>query len=314
MPIQVGHDVVDEAQASDRHKWEDRDDESPSKGCGRSILNRIRTVPMLRLFLYGLFLVGLSVGMFLLGKSRGYCCSYSSVVSASGPASPAYHSSTSHQLITKGPSNAADQIDNSGTDSVSADQEWYLKSTLPATDKRYGTYGLALKLMRDRNIRTIVQTGPDWGADQKSGGDGGSTSILAIWAKDHNADLYTVDSDQKRVDLARANALGRVKRYSGSLQFTCSDSVKYLAEFGKTIDFLYLHSYGIEPAHIGEMQMQHLREVESAYPYLRQESVVMVDECYLPTGGKCFLVVDYLQARGWKILMQRYQVVLVRVE
>jgi hypothetical protein len=50
----------------------------------------------------------------------------------------------------------------------------------------------------------------------------------------------------------------------------------------------------------------------AAYPFLHQESIVMMDDYFENSGGKVRLVMDYLLERGWKIEMFGYQVIFVR--
>ena len=98
------------------------------------------------------------------------------------------------------------------------------------------------------------------------------------------------------------------------------DSVTALqAYYGESIDLLYLDSEEFKwmdvPAtefNPRPTQEHALREVKAALPLLHSQSMIVLDDCDLPFGGKCKLVVDLLRGRGWRVLRSAYQVVLVR--
>lgn len=58
--------------------------------------------------------------------------------------------------------------------------------------------------------------------------------------------------------------------------------------------------------------MHHCREIIAAYPWLTPHSVVMIDDCDLPYGGKGKLAIEYLTNRGWVIFRSGYQVILIQ--
>ena len=89
----------------------------------------------------------------------------------------------------------------------------------------------------------------------------------------------------------------------------------YLQAFEPTIDLLYLDSYDYDkrdPEVIKASQEHHLNEVKAAESNLHDKSVILIDDCNLPGGGKGRLVIDYLLERGWQVVMSKYQVVLTR--
>jgi hypothetical protein len=55
-----------------------------------------------------------------------------------------------------------------------------------------------------------------------------------------------------------------------------------------------------------------LKEIEAAYSKLTDQSVVMIDDCQLPQGGKGKLIIDFLIKRGWKKVFDGYQVIMVK--
>ena len=101
------------------------------------------------------------------------------------------------------------------------------------------------------------------------------------------------------------------KQVDSNLHFVCSDSVSFLQNFGKTIDFLYLDSYDFDVDNPFPSQHHHLLEISAAYPFLNENSIVLIDDCDLPHGGKGKLAIQFLMQRGWQVLMSGYQVLLI---
>jgi hypothetical protein len=103
-----------------------------------------------------------------------------------------------------------------------------------------------------------------------------------------------------------------VQPYMDHITFVESDSVQFLKEFDKEIDFLYLDSFDYEKENPLPSQEHHLKEIQVVYNKLKPESIVMIDDCDLPGGGKGRLAIDFLTARGWKVVFKSYQVILIR--
>lgn len=188
------------------------------------------------------------------------------------------------------------------------DNSQYLKNRIASDDKRYASYIEVLNLLNERNAKLLVETGTSRGGDSNFIGDGGSTIIFGHWAKQNGAYLFTVDIDSG----ALANAEQAARDYSNTIDFVCCDSITFLSEFSQQIDFLYLDSYDFDGWNPSPSQNHHLKEIEAAYDKLHDETVIMVDDCDLPYGGKGKLVIEFLLERGWKIVYEGYQVILVR--
>lgn len=182
----------------------------------------------------------------------------------------------------------------------------YLAHRISSRNMRYQSFIMALDMLRDRHAKTLVETGTARSGDFN--GDGGSTIIFGDWASRNNALLYSVDISQQHIDNARKLTKDYVN--SGHLQLVCSDSVEFLVNFDAPIDFLYLDSFDYEWGNPKPSQEHHLKEVMAAYPYLHQESFIMIDDCTLPEGGKGKLVIEFLKEKGWKIVYDGYQVIL----
>ena len=77
------------------------------------------------------------------------------------------------------------------------------------------------------------------------------------------------------------------------------------------IDFLYLDSFDFELHNPSPSQEHHLKEIIAVAPRLRKSTIIMVDDCDLPYGGKGKLVIKWLKERGWVEHKSGYQVILV---
>lgn len=195
--------------------------------------------------------------------------------------------------------------------SFSNDPESYLKDKIPVGNERYATMKVALELLDHLQPKILVETGTARCGNKNYGtvefiGDGGSTIIFGEWAKKNNSLFYSVDISQSAIDNA-GDALGN----NDHVRLICSDSIQFLANFGQSIDFLYLDSYDFQAANPLPSQTHHLKEIIAAYPYLKTGTIVMIDDCDLPKGGKGALVIPYLLKKGWTIYSQGYQVIMI---
>ncbi|MDE3055593.1 MAG: class I SAM-dependent methyltransferase [Verrucomicrobiota bacterium] len=186
--------------------------------------------------------------------------------------------------------------------------EFYLKNRHPINSHRYSTFHQALQLLTERNAKVVVETGTSRFGSNGFIGDGGSTIIFGDWACHNSALLYTVDISSSNMDQSKNASTP----YSNNIRYIVSDSISFLKSFPEKIDFLYLDSYDYEVGNPHPSQNHHLKEIQAAYPNLHDNSVVMIDDCSLPKGGKGFLVIPYLIERGWKIIANSYQVILVK--
>lgn len=192
----------------------------------------------------------------------------------------------------------------------------FLKAKIPEGNPRYKTVMSVLNLLCFRHAWTLVETGTaregakNCGGDGCSAliGDGCSTLIFAEWVKNHGGKLYSVDINKMNLENA-ADALGDLMPF---VKLIHSDSVNFLHKFRQPIDFLYLDSLDYDFRDPSPSQEHHLKEIKAAYPWLTPKAVVMIDDCALPERGKGKLVIEYLLTKGWKILLEDYQVILSR--
>ncbi len=184
-----------------------------------------------------------------------------------------------------------------------------LDSRIDPENARYETFFSVLQLMKERKAKTLVETGTSRYGDWNCGGDGCSTLIFGDWASENEAILYSIDCDDEALKNAD-NALSELAK--DSVHFVQSDSIAFLKDFGKVIDFLYLDSCDYADWDPLPSQKHHLNELIAAYPWFSDETIVMIDDCCFPRGGKGKLVIQYLLERGWKIFQKGYQVILVK--
>ncbi|GGW26773.1 hypothetical protein [Arenibacter certesii] len=98
------------------------------------------------------------------------------------------------------------------------------------------------------------------------------------------------------------------------VQIHHSDSVAFLGDFEEQVDFIYLDSYDYDddPEVQIKSQVHHLNEFVAIEDNLHDNSIVLIDDCDLPNGGKGKLVAAYMLKKEWKILLNEYQILLVR--
>lgn len=186
----------------------------------------------------------------------------------------------------------------------------YLHSKISFSNGRYKTFTEVLRLISERNVRTIVETGTErWQEPQYCfDGDGGSTIIFAQWAVDYNAKMYSVDINEVHIQYCYENT----KAFRSNLELILSDSVAFLQNFSDPIDFLYLDSYDYEEQNPLPAQRHCLKEVLAAEDKFTPSTIVMIDDCNIPGGGKGLLAIEYLLSKGWILHRNHHQVILLK--
>jgi predicted O-methyltransferase YrrM len=182
-----------------------------------------------------------------------------------------------------------------------------LEGKIPVNDRRYHTFYRLFQIMQIRKPGVIVETGTARQGTTWCVGDGCSTLLFAQWIHKYGGVFYSVDIDSS----ALMKAAQAIEVETDAVHFVHSDSVDFLAQFNGTIDCLYLDSYDFEEDNPTPSQKHHLREIQAAYPHLSQNSIVMIDDCDLPHGGKGKLVIEFLEAKGWKVVERGYQVIMM---
>lgn len=182
-----------------------------------------------------------------------------------------------------------------------------LDGLIHCNDKRYLTFQIALELCQSRGLKTIVETGTSRNGKLNCGGDGCSTVVFSQFSEmSPGVTVESVDISEDAVREAAA-AVANFEQTTVHL----GDSVKFLADYERPIDFLYLDSYDFDASNPAPSQQHHLKEIIAAYSKLHEDSIVMVDDCGLPSDGKCPLVELFLHEMGWRTIVKGYQLIMV---
>ena len=179
--------------------------------------------------------------------------------------------------------------------------------------KRRDTLREVLRLLDERNAKVLVETGVARMGLEKSKGDGASTIVFGLWSSQNDAHLYSVDIDPEAT--AKAGEAVSAMELGEHVTLVTSDSVAYLADFTDAVDFLYLDSYDYHKTDTSiqqASQAHHLKEIEAIEGCLHDDTVILIDDCDMPNGGKGKLVIERLTANGWRVHMSQYQVILLR--
>ncbi|WP_373517330.1 class I SAM-dependent methyltransferase [Pricia sp.] len=178
--------------------------------------------------------------------------------------------------------------------------------------KRRDTFRRCLDLLDKTNARTIIETGTSREGLHGAKSNGAATIVFGKWAQLNQAFVHSVDISERSVEASQKEvvAQGLVE----SVKIHLSDSIQFLESFAEKVDFLYLDSYDYSNDVEVQLKSQthHLKEFKAIEHQLHEKSIVLIDDCDLPNGGKGKLVVEYMLKKGWKILMQEYQILLVR--
>ncbi|WP_350292336.1 class I SAM-dependent methyltransferase [uncultured Croceitalea sp.] len=177
--------------------------------------------------------------------------------------------------------------------------------------KRRDSFLKAMDLMNAIDAKIIIETGTSREGLRGAKSNGAATIVFGKWAKENNAFVHSVDiseescrNAQQEVDNQNLNKVVRIHH---------SDSLRFLDEFNDQVDLLYLDSYDYSSDVEVQKKSQehHLLEFKAIEDKLHENSIVLIDDCDLPNGGKGKLVIAYMVKKGWRIVIDAYQVLLV---
>lgn len=179
--------------------------------------------------------------------------------------------------------------------------------------KRRDSFRKTLGLLEERNARTMIETGTSREGLHGAKSNGAATIVFGKWAKQNGGVLHSVDISERSIENARKEVIAQ--QLEDTVKLHLSDSVAFLSSFEGEVDFLYLDSYDYSEDSLEQLKSQehHLKEFKAIEHRLHQDSLVLIDDCDLPNGGKGKLVVEYMLEKNWKILHQAYQILLSRV-
>ena len=171
---------------------------------------------------------------------------------------------------------------------------------------RFESFKYALTEANYRGLKTIVETGCARGKrkflffSKKNWKDGMSTLIFSDYAKFVNGSLTTCDIEIKNIN----NAKKFVSQNKEFVDFVIDDSVNFLNNFNKTIDFLYLDSLD---GQFKEASSHQLNEIKIAIKKLQKKSLVLLDD----KGSKTNLSIDFMLKNDFKVLNETNEQVLL---
>lgn len=178
--------------------------------------------------------------------------------------------------------------------------------------KRRDTFKETLSLLDKIGAKTLIETGTSREGLHGAKSNGAATIVFGKWAQENKAYLHSVDISEESV----ANAQAEVDRQklNNSVKIYCSDSLDFLEKFDEKVDLLYLDSYDYSSdlAVQKKSQEHHLLEFKAIEDQLHKDTIVLIDDCDLPNGGKGKLAIEYMLQKGWKVRTNDYQVLLTR--
>ncbi len=179
--------------------------------------------------------------------------------------------------------------------------------------KRRNTFRLSLQLLNQINAKTIIETGTSREGLRGAKSNGAATIVFGKWANENGAKLDSVDISAESVQNAQEEVTKQGLQHVVTIHH--SDSLTFLAAYKDSVDFLYLDSYDYSATDIEvqqKSQQHHLKEFKAIEDQLHRNTVVLIDDCDLPNGGKGKAVIAYMCENGWRIVEDAYQVLLVR--
>ena len=171
---------------------------------------------------------------------------------------------------------------------------------------RFKSFQFALNEAAKRKHKILVETGVARGKikffifSKINWKDGMSTMIFSDYAKYNNGALYSCDISQKNIN----NAKKFTKQNNDYITFFTDDSLTFLKNFKKNIDFLYLDSLD---GQFKEASSHQLNEIKNSIDKLKEGSLVLLDD----KGIKTNLSIDYMLKNNFKIINETKQQVLL---
>lgn len=169
---------------------------------------------------------------------------------------------------------------------------------LNKTGKRAEAFAMMINHVAGRKHPIIVETGCARLEDNYQG-DGMSTLIFDKFVQKFGGEFYSVDINPENVEFASRHVGPRTS-------VTCSDSVKFLHEFKKPIDLLYLDSFDFDMSNPHPSSLHHIFELTAIMPYLRPGTMIAVDDNFGDIGKGCY-VKEFFDLLGKDRIYSGYQ-------
>jgi predicted O-methyltransferase YrrM len=177
--------------------------------------------------------------------------------------------------------------------------------------KRRITFKRTLELLDLINAKVIIETGTSRHGLNGARSQGAATIVFGKWAQKNNAILHSVDISEESVKVAQNEV--EAHALNSNVKIHLSDSIEFLKKFEHPVDFLYLDSYDYsdDPEVQLKSQLHHLCEFQVIEDKLHKDSIVLIDDCDLPGGGKGKLAIEYMKENLWVPIIINYQVLLL---
>ena len=182
----------------------------------------------------------------------------------------------------------------------------FLKNYDNPKNIRFKSFEFALQEANRRNHKILVETGVARGKikfiffRKINWLDGMSTLLFSDYANFINGHVYSCDIDEKNIN----NAKKFTRKNSNFITFIRDDSLNFLKNFEKKIDFLYLDSLDGQFSNASEHQ---LNEIKFAVKNLHEKSLVLLDD----KGLKTNLSIEYMINNNFKIINETKEQVLL---
>lgn len=187
-------------------------------------------------------------------------------------------------------------------------QKWFFDDFYPHLGGRRDTQRLALTIIEQLSSNPLfVETGTtrmknDWGA-------GMSTLLFGKYVANNGGRVITVDISERNMDVCKEVT----KDLASHITYVIEDSHKWLSQCDKVIDFLYLDSLDTPiEGDASEAQEHNLKEFLLAERLLNERAVIMIDDVGFANGGKGAKTHDYLNSKGYLMLMKGQQSVWLK--
>ena len=165
---------------------------------------------------------------------------------------------------------------------------------------RFPFFKKVIELALDRKLKILVETGTSRGKKKflifkkMNWKDGMSTLMFAEFANYINGELHSCDISKNNID----NAKSFTSKFSKNTFFYINDSVAFLKNFKKKIDFLYLDSFD---GHDTELASKHqLNEAKASIDKLKENSLVLLDD----KGAKTLYSTDFFTKNSFKVILE----------
>jgi len=180
--------------------------------------------------------------------------------------------------------------------------------------KRRITFRKTIELLDKLNAKIIIETGTSRHGLDGARSQGAATIVFGKWAQNNGAILHSVDISEDSVKVSKAEV--ELQGLKNHVNVHLSDSVEFLKNFNQKVDLLYLDSYDYsdDPEIQLKSQQHHLEEFKAIEKQLHVNTVVLIDDCDLPGGGKGKLAIEYMVEKSWVPVLINYQILLIHKE